>query len=151
MGNAYPIELRECVVAAYERGDGSYVSIGLAFRVGQTTVKRWVSQQRREGHLTPQKRGGGRRSDVSLMEIEVILSKRGDANAGEIAAAYKRERRGKARRHVSSIKRALYRGGYVVKKTPTCAGAVAAGCRGETGCLLAACETNIPAEDGLSR
>ena len=116
MGNAYPIELRERVVAAYERGDGSYVSIGFAFRVGQTTVKRWVSQQRREGHLTPQKRGGGRRSDVSLMEIEVILSKRGDANAGEIAAAYNRERRGKARRHVSSIKRALYRGGYVVKK-----------------------------------
>ncbi|WP_236515946.1 hypothetical protein [Sandaracinus amylolyticus] len=40
-----------------------------------------------------------------------------DANAVEIAAAYNRGRRGSARVHVSTIKRALHRFGYVVKKS----------------------------------
>lgn len=64
----------------------------------------------------PQKKAGGTPSDVELAEIEAILARCPDANAGEITAEYNRGRRGKQRRHVSSIKRALYRGGYVVKK-----------------------------------
>lgn len=103
-------------MAAYERGDGSYETVASAFQLGRSTVKRWVSQYRRDGHLTPCKKRGGRFSDVCLVEIEGILNRIGDANAGEIAAAYNRNRRGKSRRHVSSIKRALYRAGYVVKK-----------------------------------
>ncbi|MBK7861343.1 MAG: hypothetical protein IPJ65_22565 [Archangiaceae bacterium] len=55
-------------------------------------------------------------SDVALDAIEEILERLGDATAAEITAAYNRGRRGKARRHASSIKRALHRGGYVVKK-----------------------------------
>jgi hypothetical protein len=53
---------------------------------------------------------------VTREEVEGILAKRPDANAGEITAEYNRGRRGKQRRHASSIKRALCRAGYVVKK-----------------------------------
>jgi len=116
MAEAHPVALRERVVAAYEGGGGSYPTIAEEFSVGEATVRRWVGQVRDVGHLNPRKKGGGRRSDVSVKELERILDRLGDANAGEIAAAYNRGRRGKDRRHVSSIKRALYRAGYVVKK-----------------------------------
>ena len=116
MAEAHPIELRQRLVEAHERGEGGYILLARRFSIGEATAKRWVWQFRREGHVEPRKKGGGTPSDVSREELEAILAQRPDANAGEIAAAYNRERRGKQRRHVSSIKRALYRAGYVVKK-----------------------------------
>ena len=116
MAEALPIALRQRVVEAYERGEGSYPTIAEKFRVAAMSVRRWVGQYRDLGHVSPQKKGGGNRSDVSLKELEAILDRLGDANAGEITAEYNKGRRGKARRHPSSIKRALHRGGYVVKK-----------------------------------
>jgi transposase len=116
MAEAYPIELRKRVVAAYEAGEGSYATVGQRFQLGEATVKRWVTRQRRQGHLTPTKKGGGTPSDVSLAELDEIVVRLGDGTAGEITAEYNRGRRGSARRHVSSIKRALHRAGYVVKK-----------------------------------
>ncbi len=116
MAEAHPVELRARVVEAYESGEGSYAAVAELFRVGEASAKRWVWQFRREGHLTPRDKGGGNRSDISLEELERIVAALGDPNAGEIAAAYNLKRRGKARRHASSIKRALHRAGYVVKK-----------------------------------
>ena len=116
MAEPLPEALRVRVVEAYERGEGGYVTIAEKFRVGVSSVRRWVAQFRDLGHLKPEKKGGGNRSDVSVKALEAILDQHPDANAGEIAAAYNRGRRGKDRRHVSSIKRALHRGGYVVKK-----------------------------------
>ncbi len=81
-----------------------------------SVFERRKQQFRDVGHLKPKKKGGGTPSDVSVKELEGILDRLGDANAGEITAEYNRGRRGNERRHVSSIKRALYRGGYVVKK-----------------------------------
>ena len=116
MAEAYSIELRERVVNAYEAGEGSYPTIAEKFRLGEATVKRWVEQYRDVGHVRPRKKRGGTPSDVSVKELEAILDRRPDANVGELTAEYNRGRRGKARRHASSIKRALHRGGYVVKK-----------------------------------
>lgn len=116
MAEPHPVELRVRVVEAYESGAGSYPTVAEHFRVGEATVRRWVKQFRLEGDLTPRKKGGGNRSDIALEELERLVTELGDANAGEITAAYNRGKRGKARRHVSSIKRALHRAGYVVKK-----------------------------------
>lgn len=116
MAEAHPIELRQRVVDAYEAGEGGYTSLSRRFAVGEATVKRWMWQFRREGGLTPQKKGGGNRSRILLTELEAIVGRLKDATAGELTAAYNLGRRGCDRRHVSSIKRALYRAGYVVKK-----------------------------------
>ena len=116
MAEPHPVELRERVVWAYESGVGSYPAVADLFGVGEATVKRWTWQYRRDGTLVPRKKGGGNRSDICLEELEAIVGSLGDANAGEITAEYNRGRSGKARRHVSSIKRALHRAGYVVKK-----------------------------------
>jgi transposase len=116
MAEAHPIELRLRLVEAYERGEAGYVLLARRFCVGEASAKRWVWQYRRDGHLQPAKKGGGTPSDVSREELEAILLRQPDANAGEVTAEYNRGRRGKQRRHASSIKRALYRAGYVVKK-----------------------------------
>ncbi len=116
MAEAHPIELRQRVVDAYESGEDSYATVAALFSVGEASAKRWVWQFRRDGHLKPRKKGGGNHSDVSVKDLEAVLAKLGDGNAGEITAAYNHGRRGKDRRHVSSIKRALHRAGYVVKK-----------------------------------
>jgi transposase len=117
MAEPLPVELRQRVVEAYERGEGSYDTLADEFGVGICSVRRWVARFRDVGHVQPRKKGGGTRSEISVKELESILDKLGDANAGEITAEYNRGRRGKDRRHVSSIKRALYRAGYVVKKS----------------------------------
>jgi len=116
MAEAHPVELRRRLVEAHERGEGGYTVLARRFAVGEATAKRWVWLYRREGHVNPTKKAGGNRSDIASAELEAILARHPDANAGEIAAEFNRGRRGKHRRHVSSIKRALQRAGYVVKK-----------------------------------
>ena len=113
----YSVELRERVIKAYEAGQGSYPSIGALFVVGEATVKRWVTRYHKDGVVTPRPRGGGTVSTISAAEIERLLSQLGDPTAGELTVEFNRSRRGSARVHVSSIKRALYRYGYVVKKS----------------------------------
>jgi transposase len=117
MAEAHPIELRKRVVAAYESGIGSYPDVAARFDVGEASVKRWVRLQRRAGDVAPTPKAGGRTSTVTLDAIEAVLATIRDATAGELTAEFNRTRRRTDRVHVSSIKRALHRYGYVVKKS----------------------------------
>ena len=116
MGEAYPIELRERAIRAYETGEGSMKAIAERFFVGEATFKRWLWRHRERGNVRPDKKGGGTPSPVDRAAVESIVSRLGDATSGEIAAEYNRHRRGSGRVHPSTIKRALHRFGYVVKK-----------------------------------
>lgn len=116
MAEAYPEALRTRVVHAYEAGEGSYATIAAHFHLGTATVKRWVAQQRREGHVRPRRKAGGTASVITSSDLEALLTALGDPTAGELTAAYNRPRRGRGRLHVSSMKRALHRHDYVVKK-----------------------------------
>jgi transposase len=116
MAEAHPMELRVRVVQAYETGEGSYATIGERFAVGEASVKRWVALHRRRGDVAPTRKGGGTQSIITLAEIEAALAQVRDANAGELTAEFNRGRHWRSRVHVSSMKRALHRHGYVVKK-----------------------------------
>jgi transposase len=116
MAEPYPIELRARVVRAYEAGEGSFADVGAHFDVGEASVKRWVYLKRRCGSLVAKPKGGGARSSISAEELDAIVTRLGDPTALEITAEFNRRRRGNARVHVSSTKRALHRHGYVVKK-----------------------------------
>lgn len=116
MAESHPVELRIRVVTAYESGAGSYPEIAGRFDVGEASVRRWVRLHRRNGDVKPTPKGGGTPSTVTLDQIELALTKVRDATAGELTAEVNRSRRRADRVHVSSIKRALRRHGYVVKK-----------------------------------
>lgn len=116
MAEPHSLELRDRVVRAYEAGEGSYEEIGRRFDVGEASVKRWVARRRKHGTLNALPKGGGTPSPVAGAEIEAIVTQLGDPTALEIAVEFNRCRRGSARVHVSSIKRALHRAGYVIKK-----------------------------------
>lgn len=116
MAEAYPMSLRTRVVTAYEAGEGSYASVADQFQLGTATVKRWVAQRRREGHVHPKPKAGGTPSPIAGAAVDALIAELADPTAGELTAAYNRRRRGRSRVHVSSIKRALHRHDYVVKK-----------------------------------
>ena len=113
---AYPVELRERVVKAYEAGEGTLRQVAALFWLGEATVKRWVWLRRDQGGLAPQKKAGGVYSAISAREVDALVGRLGDPTAGEVTAEYNKRRRGRSRVHVSSMKRALHRHGYVVKK-----------------------------------
>lgn len=117
MAEAHSVELRARAVAAYEAGVGSDPQVAARFAVGEASVKRWVRLHRRAGVLTPSPKAGGVPSRISLGDLEAALAVIRDATAGEITAEFNRTRPRRERVHVSSIKRALRRHGYVVKKS----------------------------------
>lgn len=110
----HPVEFRERVVEAYKAKAGSYRVVAERFGVGEASVKRWVQLERRRGDLRPARKRGGVPSAITGPDLEAMLAVVADATAGELAAEFYRRRR--QRVHVSSIKRALRRHGYVVKK-----------------------------------
>ena len=48
---AYSLDLRERVVAAYEKGEQSIAEIAVQFSVGQTFLKKMLRQKRQSGSL----------------------------------------------------------------------------------------------------
>jgi transposase len=117
MAEAYSVALRERVVQAYEAGEGSHAEIAERFALGEATVKRWVWLRRRKGDVSPTRKSGGTPSDINGYEIASMLARLGDATAIELTVEFNRARRRRAQVHVSSMKRALHRHGYVVKKS----------------------------------
>src|SRR5688500_10283879 len=118
MVDGHPVALRERVVAAYEAGKGTYPELAELFGVGEASVKRWVWLKRKLGHVSPKAAGGGRRSTITLQEIEQGLAACPDATALELTVEINGPRPRRQRIHVSSTKRALARHEYVVQKRP---------------------------------
>jgi transposase len=117
MAEAHPLELRRRVVEAYESGDESYPEVASRFAVGEASVKRWVLLFAKTGTVEAQRKAGGRFSAIDEASVAALVKKLSDPTAGELTAAFNGTRRRKARVHVSSMKRALHRFGYVVKKS----------------------------------
>ena len=117
MAEPYSIELRERVVQAYEAGEGTHAEIGERFRLGEATVKRWVWLKRRKGDVAPSPKKGGTPSEIGGKDLDGIVARLGDPTAVEMTVEFNRTRRRRDRVHVSSMKRALHRHGYVVKKS----------------------------------
>jgi transposase len=117
MPDPHPIELRQRVVDAYEAGEGSYPELAARFDVGEASVKRWVLLFTASGSVEARAKGGGTPSSITESDIRELLKRLKDATAGELTAEFNRSRRGNAKIHVSSMKRALHRHGYVVKKS----------------------------------
>ena len=84
---AYSLDLRQRVVAAYEKGKGSIAEVAEQFNVGQTFVKKMLRQQREQGSVAPLAHGGGRQPSLSEKEHRLLRQKvkeRSDISLAEL-------------------------------------------------------------------
>jgi transposase len=72
---AYSLDLRQRVVAAYEKGKGSIAEVAEQFNVGQTFVKKMLRQKREQGSVAPLAHGGGRQPSLSDKEHRLLRQK----------------------------------------------------------------------------
>ena len=72
MPQPYSPDLRERVLVACERGDGSQVDIAHRFQVCPATVSNWRRQEREEGRRAPKPHSGGVPSRLDGAALEVL-------------------------------------------------------------------------------
>lgn len=89
MGKALSVDLRERVVAAYKRGEGTQVQIAALFGIGEASVRRWVRRDRETGSVAPKtgfKRGPSPKIEMANMAVlEELLDANKDATNEELA------------------------------------------------------------------
>lgn len=116
MANAYSIELRERVVHAYRRGDGTLDGVARTFSVNPRTVQRWLAHERVTGSLVPKPKAGGWRCPITLPLLHAVIADAPDATIAELCWEYNRRAAATAQTTVTSFGRAMRREGYVLKK-----------------------------------
>src|SRR5919108_1288603 len=116
MARPYSADLRERVLRARERGEGSLRVLAARFGVSLGTVSGWLKQAREEGRRGPRPMGGRRQplggTDPAL--LAALVAERRDATLAEYAAMLA-ERVGR-RFSRSALCRALRRAGLPRKK-----------------------------------
>jgi len=116
MPGPYEIAFRGRAVAAYEAGEGGYHELAAVFGLGYRTLQRWVAQYRATESLAPQPRGGGWRSPIDPVVLHAVVREDPDGTSEELCRAYNRRVARDERTSPASVRRALAREGYVVKK-----------------------------------
>lgn len=69
---AYPVELREKALEAYEKGVGSQEKVARLFGLGISTFKRWVKKQNAGEDLNPPITRSGRPKKITASGREMI-------------------------------------------------------------------------------
>lgn len=88
MGLRLSKDLRERVVAAYERGDGGYTTVAGSFNIGRETLRRLVIRKRTTGSLEPDEPPKGFPPKLSGERLEVLrtlVADKPDLTAQELA------------------------------------------------------------------
>jgi transposase len=83
----YSNDLRERVVAAVDHHEGSQRQIARRFRIGISTLTRWLQQRRQTGSLDPKPHGGGRSpavDDQHAESLRELVRKQPDATLDEL-------------------------------------------------------------------
>lgn len=116
MGRAYSVDLRERVLRAHERGEGSQRVLAERFGVATGTVSLWLAAAR-EGRRGPRPHGGGRKvlcgADPAV--LTTLVDEANDLSLAEYAARMA-ERTG-VRPSAPALCRALARLGLTRKKS----------------------------------
>jgi len=81
----YPIDFREKIVKAYERGNTSIRKVAERFEVSKGFVQKMLKQQKLKGDLQPGKQGGGLKSSLAGYETQLMamVEKYPDATLAE--------------------------------------------------------------------
>lgn len=103
-------------VAAYEAGEGTYHELAKVFGIGYRSLQRWVAQYRATESIDPRPPGGGWRSPIDPIVLHALIRECPDATSDELAREYNHRVGRDERTSARSVRRALRREGYVVKK-----------------------------------
>jgi transposase len=90
MPGAYSADLRERVLLACEHGRLSRAKLAALFRVGESTVHRWLQTWRMEGRREAKPHAGGpapRLDAAALDQLRAIVAEANDRTLAEYAAA----------------------------------------------------------------
>lgn len=107
---AYHIDLRDRVVAAYLRGEGSYAEVAARYEIARNSVVNWVHLYRSTGRAAPRPHGGGVPATLSgdrLHTLCQLVGERPDATLAEYHQAIEQECQIETSR--SAVSRALAR------------------------------------------
>lgn len=114
---AYSTDLREKIVMAYERGEGTLDEMATTFEVDRRTVSRLLHRHREGLGLTPRPHGGGYPAILDDKRLKVLQSQveqQPDATLEELVAHLKKK--SKVEVHLSTVCRALQKLGLPRKK-----------------------------------
>lgn len=84
------LDLRERILAAYDRKDGDRQQIALRFGVSLGMVKKLLQQRRRTGDIAPRHRFSGRKAVIlpaHRQEMRALLRRKPDMTLREVRAA----------------------------------------------------------------
>lgn len=89
MGKPLSADIRERVLAAYERGEGTQAALAKRFGIGEASVRRWVRLKRETGSLEPrvaERYGPPPKIEMASMPVlEELLAEHPDATNQEFA------------------------------------------------------------------
>ncbi len=113
--SVYSYDLRQRVVQAYERGEGSYAKLAQRFMVNASTVRDWMKLQRTTGSLKA-KPCGPRPQDVQPWQerLTLLLNEDNDATLKELVERL--EERYGVKTSTSAVDRWLKKLGITRKK-----------------------------------
>jgi transposase len=93
MGWAYSVDLRERVVAAFDRAGMTDQEAAALFKIGEATVRRWKRLKRETGVLERRPGGGGNPARVGPERygvVRAILEEKPDLTDQEVAWEFHR-------------------------------------------------------------
>jgi len=105
---SYSIDLRERVLGAYRRGEGSIEDLADRFGIAPRSVRNWLKLMRTTGSVVPRAHGGGARLRLTprrLLVLRRLVREDPDATLAELAERLTRATRCQV--HPSTISRAL--------------------------------------------
>lgn len=110
MGAPYSQDLRDKVLAAYDRGHGTRM-IAKLFGISESWARRVKQVRREHQRTTPKPMGGARVVKVDMQQLEKLVQEQPDATIAEL-----HERLGPETCSVSAVTMALDRLGLSFKK-----------------------------------
>src|ERR687886_2567223 len=85
MPRAYSADLRERVLTAGERREGTQAVLARRFSVSEATVENWLRQARQEGRRAPKPHAGGPRPRLTADTLAVLRALVLEENAATLA------------------------------------------------------------------
>ena len=84
---AYSLDLRQKVIDAYEAKEDSQRGLAKRFKVGFSTIQRWLKRYQAGDGIAPKPHGGGQSAKLSesqLEQVKVIIERNNDATLVEL-------------------------------------------------------------------